>query len=145
MHHAIVALRVKSIRFAGSLCSHHCVWINNCVGHSNYPIFLGYLFTTLWTALYISYLSFRVFEIKKRERGWHRDVWAIDRSTGSRHLLSEWEKWIVNLFVLTAQHLLQDELVLGSLFMFCCLSTVLVFGFIIYQFRFIVHGKTSKI
>lgn len=40
---------------------HHCIWINNCVGHENYKIFLVFVLYAVVASLYSLVLQYPWF------------------------------------------------------------------------------------
>ncbi|KAF1981551.1 zf-DHHC-domain-containing protein [Aulographum hederae CBS 113979] len=48
-------------------CDHHCVWVNNCLGHGNYKYFLYLLLSTSILLAYGSYLCYMVLSPQVKE------------------------------------------------------------------------------
>ncbi|KAJ3227716.1 hypothetical protein HDU81_006536 [Chytriomyces hyalinus] len=116
-------------------CDHHCAWINNCVGHANYPLFLRFLAGTVLISFYMSYLSFRVLQNEYYVRNvanlWIRDGTAPN---GGRPL-SRME----GVF-----YVAQIEPVLVALSAFAGMCGIVVSLFLGYQIWTVGSGKTTN-
>lgn len=82
---------------------HHCVWINNCVGHNNTRHFLAFLFATTYTLLYGAWQTANIitrYMMQQFHPG--TDVAAIPWMV----YLKLWSSWMLELTYIGAVFLL---------------------------------------
>lgn len=94
------------------VCDHHCLWVNNCMGHNNYCWFIAYLVTNIWFMSYGFYLTYYVLSEKVAETGlagsrisqWQQVALSDPlKSTTCLMLLAGIMVWLVVVFLI--QHL----------------------------------------
>ncbi|KAI9218557.1 DHHC palmitoyltransferase-domain-containing protein [Blastocladiella britannica] len=63
---------------------HHCIWINNCVGHANQPYFAAFLASVAWVSGYVCWLSASIVQLLLVKHGW------VEVQSGSSWLHAQW-------------------------------------------------------
>ncbi|KAL5032390.1 palmitoyltransferase swf1, variant 2 [Batrachochytrium dendrobatidis] len=113
---------------------HHCVWINNCVGHYNNRWFLSFLISTSMYCAMGAFYSFRALQLTYKELDLGRRLYRDPRISK-----------IVNMpFWIQMNYLSQAEPRISAFFLFTGILAVIVFLFFLYQSSFVIWGITSN-
>jgi len=113
-----------------SKLDHHCIFINNCVGHGNQHYFLLLLLTTAILTSYASYVGVTTMseEVKKLAPSWTL------RGTG----LTWTQYWNVIAWIL------QEHTRIGAVTLLCLMITPLIIGLFVYHIYLIYAGTTTN-
>ncbi|KAJ1974337.1 palmitoyltransferase swf1 [Dimargaris cristalligena] len=113
---------------------HHCVWINNCVGHNNIHLFVSFLASMASMLGYGSWLIFNIFR-GFRESAQLDDAWYYDYETRQRVKVTWFQSY---------QMILAEQPFLGALGILMGLIAPALVIFLGYAFYLIACGATAN-
>ena len=113
---------------------HHCIWINQCVGHFNYKWFLAFIFFHALLTLYGFVAGFGIFLHIIDEQNLFRNYF-VDTNTGRR---IEPTYWIV------FNYLMSYKQEFGGVVVLCGVCTVMLFFFFVYHMDLVRNGVTTN-
>lgn len=112
---------------------HHCIWINQCVGYSNYKYFLAFILSHSLICLYAAQIGFFIlmFIIQKEKL-----MTAVFTDGKGNQLASSW--------MVVFQYILQRYPAFVFVLALCLMMGVVLGGFFIYHFVMIAKNTTSN-
>ena len=112
---------------------HHCIWINQCVGYSNYKYFLAFILSHSLICLYAAQVGSMIlmFIINKEKL-----MTAVFTDSQGRQIPSGW--------VIVFQYILQRYPAFVFVLALCLMMGVVLGGFFIYHFYMVAKNTTSN-
>ncbi|EPS41121.1 hypothetical protein H072_5001 [Dactylellina haptotyla CBS 200.50] len=108
---------------------HHCVWINNCVGHKNIKWFFAFLMSTNIILVYGFYLTFYMI----------KQIVADTLPKGTTIPDLSWGEYVNEFFLC-----LVLDVSLGIVCLLCLMTGLMSFGFTGYHFYLLWAGTTTN-
>ena len=116
---------------------HHCVWVNNCLGRSNYGYFVALLFTLSILLTYGSYLGHIILTKALQETTLRRSQGIASRSHWSEG--KDWSTW----FKLWGWAFANDVRI-GSVALLALMTAPLALGLLLYHAYLVWAGMTTN-
>ncbi|KAJ1924344.1 hypothetical protein IWQ60_005257 [Tieghemiomyces parasiticus] len=113
---------------------HHCVWINNCVGHNNYRYFISFLISMVFLSAYGSYVMANIFRGVRKAEGLDT-AWVWDPDL-KRQVPVGWFQ--------SYQLVLAAEPLVGALGILLALITPALGAFLAYALYVTIQGATAN-
>ncbi|KAF3905275.1 hypothetical protein ABW21_db0206223 [Orbilia brochopaga] len=108
---------------------HHCVWINNCVGHKNIKYFFAFLMSTNTILTYGFYLTYFMI----------RQIVMDSLPAGSKFADMSWGAYFEQFFLC-----LILDVWLGIVCLLCLMTGLMSYGFTGYHFYLLWAGTTTN-
>ncbi|KAI9594894.1 DHHC palmitoyltransferase-domain-containing protein [Syncephalis fuscata] len=113
---------------------HHCIWLNNCIGHNNHRYFFYFLFANQICMLYGTWLIWRIFLGERQRHGWE-SFYYEDVNTGQLVKMTLWNSIMA---------VSQVEPIISGLGMLAAMVSLVIAGFTLLQLWQVASGRTTN-